>query len=80
MISYRAAAVLLESQREAEKLKKAEAEAKAAQDSTTLLEDSGSGVDGGRKSPDSHIEINDNYDTTQVSRRDDFVRGKSHSN
>lgn len=32
--------------------------------STTLLEDSGSG-DGGPKSPDSHIEINDNYDTTQ---------------
>ncbi|XP_065085202.1 uncharacterized protein RhoGEF2 isoform X3 [Ochlerotatus camptorhynchus] len=60
----RAAAVLLESQREAEKLRKAEAEAKAAMDSTTLLDDSGGG-DGGPKSPDSHIEINDNYDTTQ---------------
>lgn len=79
LLFYRAAAVLLESQREAEKLKKAEAEAKAAQDSTTLLEDS-SGVDGGRKSPDSHIEINDNYDTTQVSSCDDVVRGQSHSN
>lgn len=61
--------MLLESQREAEKLKKAEAEAKAAAaaaataDSSATLDDSG----GGPKSPDSHIEINDNYDSTQVS-------------
>ncbi|XP_062698767.1 uncharacterized protein LOC109401184 isoform X2 [Aedes albopictus] len=68
----RAAAVLLESQREAEKLKKAEAEAKAAAaaavavaaaESSTVLDDSGSGA--GPKSPDSYIEINDNYDSTQ---------------
>lgn len=69
---YRAAAVLLESQREAEKLKKAEAEAKAAAaaalsvaaESSAVLDDSGGS--GGPKSPDSHIEINDNYDSTQV--------------
>ncbi|XP_062561039.1 uncharacterized protein LOC134225187 isoform X2 [Armigeres subalbatus] len=62
----RAAAVLLESQREAEKLRKAEAEAKAAaagaaSDTSSTLNDSG----GEPKSPDSHIEINDNYDSTQ---------------
>lgn len=65
----RAAAVLLESQREAEKLKKAKAEADAAAavaaaaESCPLLDDSGSGD--GPKSPDSHIQINDNYDSTQ---------------
>ncbi|XP_055598943.1 rho guanine nucleotide exchange factor 11 isoform X3 [Uranotaenia lowii] len=59
----RAAAVLLESQlAEAEKLKKlaAEADAKAALESANLLDDSG-----GRKSPDSHTEINENYESAQ---------------
>ncbi|XP_021709517.1 uncharacterized protein LOC5577203 isoform X4 [Aedes aegypti] len=71
----RAAAVLLESQREAGKLKKAEAEAKAAAaaaataDSSATLDDSG----GGPKSPDSHIEINDNYDSTQNHLQPKFI-------
>lgn len=54
----RAAAVLLESQLETEKLKKLAAEAKA--NNSNPFDDSGVA-----KSHDSHIEINDNYDTSQ---------------
>lgn len=58
----RAAAVLLESQLEAEKLKKLAAETDAARaNDSNPLDDSD-----GPKSADSHIEINDNYDTAQV--------------
>ncbi|XP_055625243.1 uncharacterized protein LOC129767952 isoform X2 [Toxorhynchites rutilus septentrionalis] len=56
----RAAAVLLESQMEAEKQRKLAAEAEARANDSNSLDDSD-----GPKSPDSHIEINDNYDTAQ---------------
>ncbi|XP_058459868.1 uncharacterized protein LOC131435731 isoform X1 [Malaya genurostris] len=56
----RAAAVLLESQLLEAQAKKLAAEAENKITDSTSLDDSG-----GSKTPDSHFEINDNYDTTQ---------------